>query len=312
MPVSTISQRKFPVAIGAVIAAAALWISVNMQSEYSIVKSVPVVFEEMKDGKAFRYPIPRVMSVRVRGSGWMVARLFLSPDVKYFINLSSVSEVPAIITAKEVQNHVTLPPEITVVDIRPDTLRLALADYYEKRVPVSPRIVLGFREGYGQVGQVKVDPESVTIGGTLENLRGVQSWSTDFRRYDGVRAPIDEVVPLEGFASYDLTVPARSARVRVNVEPFAEKLFAGIPVTVTSVPPGREVILIPPRIDLVVRGGIEQLAAISADRFSASIGYSRLDQDSSGFVEPALNVPEGVRLVERKPQRFQFIIRKKL
>ncbi len=312
MPLSTMPQRRFPVAIGAVIAAAALWVSVNMQSEYSIVKSVPVVFEEMKEGKAFRYPIPKVMSIRVRGSGWVVARLFLSPDIKYFINLSSVSAEPALITTKEVQNHVTLPPEVTVVDVRPETLRLALADYYEKRVPVSPRIVLGFREGYGQVGPVKVEPESVTVGGTLENLMGVKSWSTDFRRYDGVHAPIDEEVPLEALPNFAVAVPVRSARVRVNVEPFAEKLFAGIPVTVLSVPPGREVILIPPRLDVVARGGIEQLAAISGDRFSASVEYAVLEQDSTGFVVPGLIVPEGVRVVERKPERFQFIIRKKL
>jgi YbbR domain-containing protein len=312
MPSLTSTQKKLPVAIGALAAAAALWVSVNMQSEYSVVKSVPVVFEEMKEGKAFRYPVPKTMSVRVKGTGWVVARLFLSPDVKYFINLSSVSAEPVMITANEIQNHVTLPAEVTVVDVKPETLVVALSDYAEKRVPVLPRIVLGFHEGYGMVGDVRVEPESVTIGGCVEDLRDVLSWNTQFRKYSDVRAPIVEDIPLEMLPTWSYSVALKSVRVGVGVEPFAEKVFPGIPVSAVGVPPGREVIFIPPRLDVVVRGGIEQLAAIRDDRFTASVDYADLERDSTGFVVPALRSPERVRVIERRPQRFQFIIRKRL
>jgi YbbR domain-containing protein len=307
MSALTSTQKKLPVAAGALIAAAALWVSVNMQAEYSVVKSVPVVFEEMGEGKAFRYPIPKAMSVRIRGTGWVVARLFLSPDVKYFINLSTVTSEPVLITAKEIQNHVTLPADVAVVDVKPETLMVALSDYVEKRVPVSPRIVLDFHEGYGLVGEVRVEPDSVTIGGAPEDLRGVRSWSTQFRKHSDVRAPIAEDIPLEELPSYSFTVPLKSVRVSVGVEPFAEKVFSGIPVTVNGVPPGREVIF-----DVVVRGGIEQLAAIRDERFSASVDYSDLERDSTGYSVPALKSPERVRVIERRPQRFQFIIRKRL
>jgi YbbR domain-containing protein len=306
------NAKKLPVAIGAVLAALIAWLSVNMQGEYSIVKSVPVVFEDMKEGKAFRYPIPRMMSVRIRGKGWVVAGLFFSPDFKYFINLSSVGEEPVIITGKDVQDHVTLPVDVQVVDVRPDTLRVALSDYYEKRVPVSTRIVLDFREGYGQVGPVTVRPESVTVGGTLDYLQTVTSWNTAFRRYTDLRAPIDEDIPLEDLPTYSVSVPVKTVRLGVNVEPFAEKLFTGIPVDVGGVPPGLEVIFIPPKLDIVVRGGIEQLAALSTASFSADVSFMELERDSTGFVVPALKIPDGLKAVDRKPGRFQFIIRKRL
>ena len=309
---TTENAKKLPVAVGAILAALIAWLSVNMQGEYSIVKSVPVVFEDMKEGKAFRYPIPRIMSIRLRGKGWVVAGLFFSPDFKYFINLSSVGEEPVIITGKDVQDHVTLPVDVQVVDVRPDTLRVALSDYYEKRVPVSTRLVLNFREGYGQVGPVEVSPESVTVGGTLDFLQAVASWNTTFRRYTDLRAPIDEEIPLEALPSYSYSVPVQSVRVSVNVEPFAEKLFTGIPVSVREVPPGLEVIFIPPKLDIVVRGGIEQLAALSGSSFSAGVTYAGLERDSTGFVVPVLRIPGGLKVVDRKPGRFQFIIRRRL
>lgn len=306
------TQKRFPVAVGALLAAVALWVSVNMQAEYSVVKSVPVVFEEMKEGKAFRFPIPRTMSVRVRGSGWVVARLFLSPDVRYFINLSSVGEEPVLITAKEVLNHVSLPPDLAVVDVKPETLMVALSDYVEKRVPISPRVVLSFHEGYGQVGRMSVEPDSVTVGGSADDLGGIESWSTEFRKYHDVRAPIAEEIPLEELPSFAATVQVKSVLLTVGVEPFAEKVFPGIPLTATGVPPGREVIFIPPRLDVVARGGIEQLASISVDRFSVTVDYADLERDSTGFIVPALRSPELVRVIERRPERFQFIIRKRL
>jgi YbbR domain-containing protein len=306
------SAKKLPVAVGAVLAALIAWLSVSMQGEYSIVKSVPVVFEDMKEGKAFRYPIPRMMSVRLRGKGWVVAGLFFSPDFRYFINLSSIGEEPLIITGKDLQNHVTLPVDVQVMDVRPDTLRLALADYYEKRVPVTTRMVLDFREGYGEVGPVQVSPESVTVGGTLEFLQGVSSWNTAFRRYSDIRAPIEEEIPLETLPNYSVSIPVKTVVVRVNVEPFAEKTFAGIPVNVVGVPPGLEVILIPPRLDIIVRGGIEQLSALSTGSFSAEVPYAGLERDSTGFVVPELRIPGGLKAVERQPARFQFIIRKRL
>jgi YbbR domain-containing protein len=253
-----------------------------------------------------------MMSVRLRGQGWVIAALFISPDVRYFINLASVGRDPVTITGQEVHDHVTLPVDVQVVDVKPDTLRIALDDYYEKRVPVVPRIVLNFREGYGQVGPVRVEPDSMTIGGTLEYIAGISSWNTAFKRYTEVRVPIDEEIPLEELPSYGVTVPGKMVRIVVNVEPFAEKLFPGIPLGVTDVPAGREVIFIPPRFDLIVRGGIDQLSKLSAENFSATVSFMELEMSSTGFIVPALSVPEGVKAVDRKPARFQFIIRKRL
>lgn len=216
------------------------------------------------------------------------------------------------ITARDVQDHVTLPVDVQVVDVKPETLHIALDDYYEKRVPVIPRIVLNFREGYGQVGPVRTVPDSVTIGGTLEYIRDISSWSTAFRRFTEVRAPIDEVVSLEDLPSYGVSVAAKSVRMKVDVEPFAEKLFPGIPLAVTGVPAGMEVIFIPPRLDLIVRGGIEQLSALAPESFGATVSYSALERDTSGTIVPVLSIPDGVKAVGKNPERFQFIIRRRL
>jgi hypothetical protein len=81
---------------------------------------------------------------------------------------------------------------------------------------------------------------------------------------------------------------------------------------VTGVPLSREVVFIPPKMDIIVRGGIEQLAKLRESDFQLSMNYELLPQDSVAFVTPILTSPPDIKVVNKKPEQFQFIIRKKL
>jgi hypothetical protein len=96
------------------------------------------------------------------------------------------------------------------------------------------------------------------------------------------------------------------------VQPFAEKTFTGIPIVATAVPPNREVIFIPPRFDVIVRGGIQQLAKLTPDDFQATISYQHLIEDSIQVVVPQITVPPETKIIGQTPAQFKFIIRKKL
>src|SRR5260370_41408849 len=100
--------------------------------------------------------------------------------------------------------------------------------------------------------------------------------------------------------------------LRINIQPFAEKTLPGIRVTASGVPQGKEVIFIPSRIDLIIRGGIEQLARVTGTDFQAIVEFRRLVEDSAGTVVPGITAPPDVKVISRKPDRFQFIIRKRL
>jgi hypothetical protein len=101
-------------------------------------------------------------------------------------------------------------------------------------------------------------------------------------------------------------------RVHIDVQQFAEKTVTGVPVETRGVPYHREVILIPPRVDLVVRGGVQQLSTLTDDSFRVTIDYKDLLEDSSGYADPMVILARGIELVSKKPERMQFVIRKRL
>lgn len=283
-----------------------------MRYDYTVVRRLPVVLENMKEGKALKYPVPKYIVARFRGNGWIIAGLYLTPELKYYIDVSSLTTQNFLIMGRDLFEHVKIPFAVELVDSKPDSLVLALDEYMEKRVPIVPRIAFDYREGYGLVGSVHIVPESILVGGSRERIEQLTSWHTVYQKFSDLRASIDAVVDLEEPVTYSLAIPQRSVQVQLNVQPFAEKIFSGIPVTAPAMPANREVVFMPPKIDIIVRGGIDQLAKLSNNDFDALVNAEILMRDSVETVEPSLVAPNDVKIVSRKPESVKFIIRKRL
>jgi YbbR domain-containing protein len=305
-------NKRYHIIIGSIVFAIATWISVNLRNEYTVVKRVPTRVENIRPGKALKYPVPKTITVHLRGTGWAVAGLYFAPDLQYTIDGSSLGSEVFPVTARDFLEHLKLPATLQVVEVKPDTILLALDEYKEKKVPVYPHVAADFRDGYGQVGPLSVTPESVAIGGTKRIVDSIKEWPTEFKRFEALRSPIDIDLALEEPSNYSVELSRHDVRLQINVQPFAEKTFPGIRITAQGVPMGREVIFIPSRIDLIVRGGIEQLSRVSGNDFQASVEFRDLMEDSAGTVVPSIGSPPDVRVISRKPERFQFIIRKRL
>jgi YbbR domain-containing protein len=305
-------KKRYHIIIASIVFAILTWLSVNMREEHTIVRSMPVVLENLSEGKALKYPVPKTMTVRFHGNGWLLAGLYLLPDVKYFIDLSTVGPEGFMITAHDLMDHIKLPVAIQPIDVKPETLLVALEEYREKRVPIVPHFSFDFHEGYGQVGSMRIVPESVIIAGSADVIERTTEWPTQYKKFDDVHSSIDMLIPLEEAMNYSAEISARSTHLMVNVQPFAEKTFSGIPIVAIGAPPNREVIFIPPRLDIILRGGIDQLAKLVLDDFHAVVNYQNLVQDSAEVAVPNLTVPNDVKVVSRKPERVQFIIRKRL
>ena len=305
-------NKKYHIVIASILFATLTWILVNLRYEYTVVKHFPVILENIKEGKALKHPIPQNVNVRFKGTGWSLVELYLLPVKNYSIDLSTVGSEDFIVTGRELAEHIKLPTELQPLDIKPDTMILALEDYKEKRVPVVTNIMVSFREGYGQVGPIHVVPESVVVGGAKSMIENISSWLTNFTRFDELRAPVDTDIPMDEPSTYSVKPMNHSVHLTIDVQPFAEKTFIGVPVTVLSVPQNREVIFIPPRMDVIVRGGIDRLSKLSNEDFKAAVNYQSLFQDSAASVVPNLTFPEEVNVISKKPEQFQYIIRKKL
>jgi hypothetical protein len=108
-----------------------------------------------------------------------------------------------------------------------------------------------------------------------------------------------------------LSLAPSETRFRFEVQQYAEKVFTDIVINVQSVPSNRELLLNPPRLELVIRGGVDLLATMSGKDIRADLDYRTILADASGAVEARVTVPPGVQIVARRPERVRYIIRKR-
>lgn len=308
----TMKRRNLHIIFAAVVFGTIVWLSVSMRDQYQVNILVPLTLESIPEGYAVRTPVPQNLQVRLRGDGWRLATLLLGPDLRLLMPYSALVPGKHIVLVNEVADRLALRPGIDVVDITPDTLAIELDHFTRTRVPVAVDCSLSFGDMYGEVGPMIVVPDSVLLSGAESVLKSIDSWKTEHQSFSNLHAPLDADIPLTLSTPYLLSVSPSAVRIHVNVEQFAEKEFTGLPVGILAVPKDREVMLVPPRIDVVVRAGMRQLSSLSESDFHVIATYTTILADTTGTVEPQITAPAGVQILSLRPDRLTYIIRKPL
>lgn len=304
-------ERNIHIVVATTFFALLLWLSVSLSDQYQIHVRVPVVVQNVPSGRAVSNVLPHDVRVTFNDYGWRLAKVVWGTQVEWAIDMNLLPPQQHALTVRDLSEQLGSRFGLQPLSMMPDSLYIMLDTVEVKRVPVVPRYAATFREGYGQIGPAVVRPESVTVRGAKRIVRALQSWATELRRFEQLRQPVDVVVRLADTAAM-LEFTPKEVRLHIEVQQFAEKTFTQIPLELTSVPPHREVILSSRNVDIVIRGGIEQLAAVEPASIRATIDYRVILADTSGIVEPEVSVPSGLRIVRVSPERIQYVIRRKL
>jgi len=304
--------RRYHIVIATAFLGVFLWFTVNLREQYQVSVDAPLTIDGIPEGMAIRTPVPASLQLRFRGDGWRLATLLIGSVPHLHFPVSSLAPENPTITLNDVLDRIALARGVQLFDMNPDTVTVLLDRRGERRVAVIPDVSIGVRDGYGQVGPVLVSPESITVYGATTVLQQITSCPTTAVRFDDLKNPLEEDVPVAASPEHPLEYAPASVKIRVNIQPFAEKLFSGLPVEIRGLPQNRDVIFIPPKLDIVARGGIRQLASVLPVDFQVSVDYANIVSDTTGYISPAVTLPLGVQVVTQRPERLQYIVRKRL
>jgi len=305
-------SKRLHIIVITVVFAVILWLSVKLGSTYQVNVSASVVIENVPVGMAIATPVPRILQLRFRGEGWQLVPLLFGTEPDYRIDARDLGAGSKTITMDNISSTFSPGGEVLLVGMIPDTVFVELERSATKRVPVTSDLNVMFRDGYGQVGQTVIEPDSITIGGAASIISSFDQWHTVRGTLENIQAPVNQVVALADTGVFRVALSPQSVRVRMDVQSLAEKTISGLPVEIYDVPHGLEVIVIPPKIDLVVRSGIQRLSNLPAGSFKVSAMYSEILAESSGTFVPDLDGPNDVQIIGKRPDRLQYIVRKKL
>lgn len=302
--------RSIHIILATTLSALLLWISVSMTGQYQIQVTAPLVVRGVPPGRAISNPLPRAVRLAFHDSGWRLAKVTWGPGIEWVIDLDALPVRPQALTLRDVGEQIGGQLGVLPISMFPETIFVSLDTIASKRISVRPNISVTFREGFAQVGPMMVSPESVIVTGALRVLQQMHSWPTAPAKFDQLRQGVKVMVPLSDSIPSLVFNPDR-VQLQIDVQQYAEKTFPGVPVEIVSLPQNREVILTSPRIDIVVRAAIDQLAALRQSNIRVVVDYRDILADTSGFIEPEVALPPGIRVVKKSPERINYVVRKK-
>jgi YbbR domain-containing protein len=277
---------------------------------YEIQRTIPVKLNIEKPF-ASANTVPQVLEVKIKGTGWNLLRLYtsMSPEFVYDVNTSKNESV--VLTRQYLTDNLGFGQLFTITNVKPESLYVKLGKYEEKYVKILPRVYVDCSEGYQVVGKPVITPDSLKIGGSSELLKSLNYVYTRDVIYKNVNGNISQSIRLSDSLANITWRPIDEVNINIKVELTAEKLYPNVSIKVANIPFDKDVLLIPQSADLHVKGGVIQLSELDLNKINGVIEYSALIADTTGAVSPHFTLPEGVTIISVKPERIQYVIKRK-
>ncbi len=304
-------KKDIKIILFSLLFAFALWFYINLNQSYSLDLSIPLEVQSSRT-QALSEEIPSAIDITVKGKGWELLNLMVTKDLKYNLDISKLKKDSRIITEQFVSERLNLNPDISVLKINPDTININFDKLSEKLVPVKNNIVVNLKDGYSIIGKPILTPDSIMIQGSSYLLNKVKSIPTQYKVFSNVNDNLRGVVEIKDTLMNLIKIEPKLINFEYMIQLSAEKMFEDVSVNISNVPDDKEVLLIPPKINISLRGGVDQLSLISPADLDVNVEFEKIETDTLGYVIPEVKIPKETNLLKLEPQKLQYIIKKKI
>ena len=188
-------------------------------------------------------------------------------------------------------------------------MSLQKEDRVFKQVPILLRTEINTPLTYDLVEEPKIFPDSVTVSGAASIIGQINEWPTIMFRADEVKDTLSVNVTLVDSLTGLVDLSTQNTQLVVISEEFTEGA-RDIEVLINDVPSIQDYITLdPPIVEVTYRVPLSQFhLARDALDFFLSVSIDDIRDDTTGFVSPHLELPEGIlfRDVNIVPDKLRY------
>jgi len=300
-------RKKLNIFIASVIFAVILWGSISLSDIFYTNVDVKLTLTNLPSGYTTGSPLPEKIQLRVKGQGWRLVSINVGPETEFRVSVGGDSGIHNLNLYNYLESNRWLLSDVEIINILPDSIRFFVERIISKKLPVISGLELEFKPGYGLASNIVFKPDSVVVTGPFSFLKNMKEIKTTEKSLSPIDSRTETEVNLPRMNGFNYST--NSIEVTLDIQRIVDKQFENITVDVIDIPPRKEVVLLPNKIGLNVRGGIEILGKLKPDQFRAFVRYQSLVQDTTGSVTPILEMPKNVNLQYLKPDRLRYVIR---
>jgi hypothetical protein len=283
--------HNWPIKLAAV--ALALLLYARVQTQRILTEEFTVGLEvRLPPNRQLAAPLPPV-HVRVAGRGSVLLSLRSLPTI-------ISRQVPDTLTGSDwvLQLHpadVRLPSElnVTVVDVMPREIAVALNPVAVKRVRVVARVRLAPESGLALSTAPEVAPPQVRLIGAEDALAGVESVTTLPLVVRGAPGPFFQAATIDTTLLGDVRVVPAQVSVSGEIGTLLERSFSGVPVE-SGAGDLSGLTVVPARVLVVVSGPATRVAALTRDSVHVVAHLAGGADTAAAYARLTVLTPPGV------------------
>jgi YbbR domain-containing protein len=301
-------KKKIHIITASIIFAIILWGSVSLSNDFFASYEIPIKVVNFPQGYTLSTPLPHKISIKVKGQGWKLIGVNLNAEPEYIISSNNDSGRHNINLQNFLSENQWLSSDVEIIDITPDTISFFVERIMSKKVAVEPIIEVEFRPGYSFASNPRIEPDSITIQGPVSSVQKLNSITTEKIALKDLNDFTIQEVSVQHKPGF--TFSENNLKLTLDVQKIVDKNFEDITVEVLDVPRDREVLLLPNKVSVGLRGGINILGKANPQDIRLYVNYRDVVLDTLGSIVPKAELPENLRLLYLKPERLRYIIKK--
>jgi hypothetical protein len=284
-----------------------LWGSVSLNGEYVATVKIPVTFSNIPEGYVIGETSVSEVSMNVKGAGWDILSLIFGRNNEFLIPVGRVYGKHEVQIKNSLSRNSRMTAALSVLDIYPDKVEFNVERLASKKVKLLPDVTLNYKDGFGLVSDIKVQPDSIVVSWPESQLKQIQYIKARPISFENLEQKVSKNLTFEKPEKIDMS--SEDAKIEFDVQKIVEKTFDNIMVEHKGVPSGKELLIIPAKISVVLRGGINILGHLTSSDIKASVNFEDALKDNSGSIEPVVIAPANTKVIDIKPKKLDYIIK---
>ncbi|RKY78997.1 hypothetical protein DRQ07_06910 [candidate division KSB1 bacterium] len=300
--------KNFQVKLFSLLIAFFLWLYVVTDNYFIYKVKIPLILSNKPQNKVLLNPVPSDVSIEVKGTGKDILR-FLYANKKIVINIKNLENSAqyrlSVDMIKGIPENSGIRP---IRIINPKKINVQVDEFFVKKVPVVPDIHLKPMDGYIQVGDVCLEPDSIIISGPRSKVKSLKMVVTDSVFYSKIIKDFKGEVELINPDKGAIEISRKKVKYKAKFQRIGERIFTRIPVEVINVPKGISVIVVPSTMTLRLQAGVEVLSKIDKSMIKATIDFRSRNRYPNKKLSAVIELPDNIITYEAKPQFFEIIV----
>ena len=293
-------RRTVEIAL-AILLSMLLWFTFTMRETHTRTIELPLEVVNIPEDQALSQYPPETVRVQAVGEGWTLLRLGLRSPVVPVSAAQSQVQIADVVSE--------FLPEVQVQSVTPAVANLFKERRVVRILPIRANITLETPATYDLLAPPEAFPDSVAVAGAASIVNGLTEWPTVAQTFQAVRDTFEVRLALVDTLGGLVEKNVEDVMLRAISQEFTEDTRE-IVVTVQGQPSTRQLVsLEPSAVEVRYRVMLSQYQdAQRAMDFFATVSWDDIRRDTTGYVEPHLEVPDGIVLrdVEMIPRRLAY------